>query len=60
MCDSIGIILRDVLYAPNICKNLISVSTLESKVYEFRFCKGKVTIGRNKKVLIKGIWVDGL
>lgn len=58
MCDGIGIILRDVLYALNIHTNLVSLSKLDAKIYKFRFSNSKGTIGRNNKVIIKGARVD--
>lgn len=57
MCDNMGTILRDVLYAPHIYRNLVSVSMLEVKWYKLRFSNSRITIGRNSKVLIKGEWV---
>ncbi|KAK0606530.1 hypothetical protein LWI29_000218 [Acer saccharum] len=54
------IILKNVLYAPSIRRNLVSVSVLEKKGFEIRFKSGLVTIGKNDIVLLKGNRIDDM
>ena len=39
--------LQDVLYVPNLKKNLVSISKMENKGYKVTFSDGKVHIWKN-------------
>lgn len=49
-CNGTNVILKNVLYAPTIRRNLISVAMLEKKGFEVRFKTGVVTIGKEGRV----------
>ena len=55
-----NLILTDVLCAPNMRKNLISVPQLDKKGFGTRFVSGKVTVGRKKNILFIGTLCNGL
>ncbi|KAL4187362.1 hypothetical protein AMTRI_Chr09g38660 [Amborella trichopoda] len=55
-----NLLLTDILYAPNIRRNLISVPRLDDKGYKIRFKSGRVTIGKHSIVLMYGTKVDNL
>ncbi|KAM1500447.1 hypothetical protein ACFX10_023002 [Malus domestica] len=54
------IVLKNVLFAPNIRRNLVSVSVPEKKGFETRFMNGAVTIGKKGYIYIRGIRVDDM
>ena len=47
-------VLKNVLYAPGMRRNLISVHALTKNGLEVRFYNGRVSIGRDKKVFAMG------
>ena len=72
-CDVLGIgsvrvpllggntlVLTDVLYAPTIRRNLISIPLLTQKGFEVRFKGGKGTVGQKNNILFTASLVDGL
>eukprot|EP00253_Pinus_taeda_P023367 PITA_23367 len=54
--------LQDVLYVPNLKKNLVSISVMEDKGYKVTFSDGKVRIWKNnvKDAFTLGFRVDSL
>ncbi|KAG9458307.1 hypothetical protein H6P81_002815 [Aristolochia fimbriata] len=54
------LVLTEVLCAPNIRRNLISIPCLDKKGLETRFKSGKATVGRNNSILFSGTLMDGL
>ena len=52
--------LSDVLFAPTMRRNLISIPCLDEKGFEIRFHFGKVSIGKHGRILMWGIKMDGL
>jgi len=54
--------LQDVLYVPNLKKNLVSISTMEYKGYKVTFSDGKVCVWKNnvKYAFNLGFRVDSL
>ncbi|KAG9442378.1 hypothetical protein H6P81_018232 [Aristolochia fimbriata] len=54
------LVLTEVLCAPNIRRNLISIPCLDKKGLETRFKSGKATVGRNNSILFSGTLIDGL
>ncbi|KAG9457543.1 hypothetical protein H6P81_002051 [Aristolochia fimbriata] len=54
------LVLTEVLCAPNIRRNLISIPCLHKKGLETRFKSGKATVGRNNSILFSGTLIDGL
>ena len=55
-----NLLLTDVLYAPNMRRNLLSVPRLDDKGFEVRFRSSKVSIGKHGRILAWGTKVDGL
>ncbi|KAG9444834.1 hypothetical protein H6P81_016174 [Aristolochia fimbriata] len=54
------LVLTEVLCAPNIRRNLISIPCLDKKGLETCFKSGKATVGRNNSILFSGTLIDGL
>lgn len=54
------IILKYVLFAPTIRKNMISMSLLEEKDFEIRFKFGFATIGKEGIVMLRGKRIDDM
>ena len=52
--------LSNVLFAPTMRRNLISIPCLDEKGFEIRFHFGKVSIGKHGRILMWGIKMDGL
>ena len=52
--------LLDVLFAPTMRRNLISIPCLDEKSFEIRFHSRKVSIGNHGRILMWGIKMDGL
>ena len=54
--------LQDVLYVPDLKKNLVSISTMEDKGFKVAFIDGKVCIWKRnfKEVFTLGFKVDTL
>ena len=54
--------LQDVLYVPNLKKNLVSISAMEDKGFNVAFVDGKVRIWKNsfKEAITIGFRVDTL
>ena len=59
-CDGVSFILPDVLCAPSIRRNFISVDVLDEKGCEVRFAFNCVTIRKDGHVIIRAKKVDGL
>lgn len=53
-------ILTDVLYVPDICKNLISGSVLGKKDFQMMFEYDKVVINKNEMYVGRGYLADDL
>jgi hypothetical protein len=53
------IVLYNVLYVPNICRNLISVPILDDKGYSIKFKSRKVYISRGN-ISVKGTKEDNM
>lgn len=54
------LVLKDVLYALNICRNLISMSVLGKKGFDVRFKSGSVYIRKDEKIIVKGDRVNDM
>ena len=54
--------LQEVLYVPDLKKNLVSISTMEDKGYKVAFINGKVRVWKNnfKDAFTLGFRVDSL
>ena len=52
--------LDDVLYVPNVLKNIISISSLTSRGYEFLFGKDKCKIYFGNKMIGMGYVIHDL
>ena len=54
--------LQDVLYIPDLKKNLVSISAMEDKGYKVTFSDGKIRIWKNnvKDAFTLGFRVDSL
>ncbi|KAK2985165.1 hypothetical protein RJ640_011986 [Escallonia rubra] len=55
-----NLILTDVLYVPNMRRNLLYVPRMDEKGFELRFRSSKVSIGKHGCILVWGVKVDGL
>lgn len=55
-----NIILSNVLYAPSIKHNLISISKLDTKIFETKFKTSDVTIGKKGRVFVRGENIDNM
>ena len=53
------IVLHNVLYIPNIRRNLISISILDGKGYGIKFKSGKVYISK-RNVSVKGVKIENM
>lgn len=54
-----NLVLTNILLAPNIRRNLMSIPQLDKKGFENRFISGKATVGRKKNILVFGIYLMG-
>jgi hypothetical protein len=61
VCGGSVVILSDVLYVSNVCRNLILVSILIKKGYEIRMKSSVVTIFKGKvKLIVIGARIDDM
>lgn len=54
-----NLVLTNILLAPNIRRNLMSIPQLDKKGFETSFISGKATVVVNKNILVFGIYLMG-